>query len=180
LAKRAFYGPKLDFMVKDAIGRKWQLGTIQVDYNLPERFELEYVGSDNQKHRPVMIHRAPFGSLERFIGILIEHCAGNFPLWLSPEQINILPVGENYHEYAQKVLKYLNNHDIRGLVDERSEKVGRKIRDAEVKKVPIMLIVGQNEADNETLSVRLHGGKDEGEMKLEEFVDYFNSKLKET
>jgi threonyl-tRNA synthetase len=176
----AFYGPKLDFMVKDAIGRKWQLGTIQVDYNLPERFELEYVGSDNQKHRPVMIHRAPFGSLERFIGILIEHCAGNFPLWLSPEQINILPVGENYHEYAQKVLKYLNNHDIRGLVDERSEKVGRKIRDAEVKKVPIMLIVGQNEADNETLSVRLHGGKDEGEMKLEEFVDYFNSKLKET
>jgi threonyl-tRNA synthetase len=176
----AFYGPKLDFMVKDAIGRKWQLGTIQVDYNLPERFELEYVGSDNQKHRPVMIHRAPFGSLERFIGILIEHCAGNFPLWLSPEQINILPVGENYHEYAQKVLKYLNNHDIRGLVDERSEKVGRKIRDAEVKKVPIMLIVGQNEADNETLSVRLHGGKDEGEMKLEEFVDYFNGKLKET
>jgi threonyl-tRNA synthetase len=176
----AFYGPKLDFMVKDAIGRKWQLGTIQVDYNLPERFELEYVGSDNQKHRPVMIHRAPFGSLERFIGILIEHCAGNFPLWLSPEQINILPVGENYHEYAQKVLKYLNNHDIRGLVDERSEKVGRKIRDAEVKKVPIMLIVGQNEADNETLSVRLHGGQDEGEMKLEEFVDYFNSKLKET
>ncbi|MCL8000677.1 His/Gly/Thr/Pro-type tRNA ligase C-terminal domain-containing protein, partial [Brucella sp. 21LCYQ03] len=132
----AFYGPKLDFMVKDALGRKWQLGTIQVDYNLPERFELEYTGSDNQKHRPVMIHRAPFGSLERFVAVLIEHCAGQFPLWLAPEQFIILPVSEKYEEYAQNVLNFLNNSDIRGLIDLRDEKVGRKIRDAEMKKLP--------------------------------------------
>jgi len=141
----AFYGPKLDFMVKDAIGRKWQLGTIQVDYNLPERFELEYTGSDNQKHRPVMIHRAPFGSLERFVAVLIEHCAGNFPLWLHPEPVSILPVSEKYHEYAQKVVNVLNKADIRGPLDDRNEKVGRKIRDAELKKIPFMLVVGEQE-----------------------------------
>lgn len=175
----AFYGPKLDFMVKDAIGRKWQLGTIQVDYNLPERFELEYVGSDNQKHRPVMIHRAPFGSLERFIGILIEHCAGDFPLWLSPEQITILPISEKYNDYSQKVLKYLNNHDIRGFVDERNEKIGKKIRDSEVQKIPYMLIIGEQEAENQQVSVRKHKEGDQGVMSLDEFVTYFNTVLVE-
>ncbi len=173
----AFYGPKLDFMVKDAIGRKWQLGTIQVDYNLPERFELEYVGSDNQKHRPVMIHRAPFGSLERFIAILIEHCAGNFPLWLSPDQITILPISEKYNEYSQKVLKYLNNHDIRGFVDERNEKIGKKIRDSEVRKIPYMLIIGEQEADSQQVSVRKHKEGDLGVMSLDDFVDFFNNIL---
>ena len=173
----AFYGPKLDFMVKDAIGRKWQLGTIQVDYNLPERFELEYVGSDNQKHRPVMIHRAPFGSLERFIGILIEHCAGDFPLWLSPEQITVLSISEKYNGYAEKVLKYLNNHDIRGFVDDRNEKIGKKIRDAEVSKIPFMLIVGEKEAENQQISVRKHKEGDQGTMGLDEFVGYFNNLL---
>jgi threonyl-tRNA synthetase len=165
----AFYGPKLDFMVKDALGRKWQLGTIQVDYNLPERFELEYTGSDNQKHRPVMIHRAPFGSLERFIAVLIEHCAGNFPLWLSPEQFSILPISEKYEEYAKKVLDELNNSDIRGLIDFRDEKIGRKIRDAEVKKIPYMLIIGEKEMAEGKVSVRKHGEGDLGEMTLEEF-----------
>ncbi len=165
----AFYGPKLDFMVKDALGRKWQLGTIQVDYNLPERFELEYTGSDNAKHRPVMIHRAPFGSLERFVAVLIEHCAGRFPLWLAPEQFIVLPVSEKYEEYAQKLLESLNNSDIRGLIDLRDEKVGRKIRDAEVKKLPYMLIVGEKEAENGTVSVRKHGSGDVGIMTPEEF-----------
>lgn len=167
----AFYGPKLDFMVKDALGRKWQLGTIQVDYNLPERFELEYTGSDNQKHRPVMIHRAPFGSLERFVAVLIEHCAGQFPLWLAPEQFIILPVSEKYEEYAQNLLISLNNSDIRGLIDLRDEKVGRKIRDAEVKKIPYMLIVGEKEAESGTVSVRKHGSADLGSMAVDDFKD---------
>jgi len=165
----AFYGPKLDFMVKDALGRKWQLGTIQVDYNLPERFELEYTGSDNGKHRPVMIHRAPFGSLERFVAVLIEHCAGQFPLWLSPEQFIILPVSEKYEEYAKKLLESLNNSDIRGLLDLRDEKVGRKIRDAELKKIPYMLIVGEKEEADGTISVRKHGAGDLGTMSVDAF-----------
>jgi len=165
----AFYGPKLDFMVKDALGRKWQLGTIQVDYNLPERFELEYTGSDNQKHRPVMIHRAPFGSLERFVAVLIEHCAGNFPLWLTPEQYTILPISEKYEEYAKKLSESLKKHDIRGLIDLRDEKIGRKIRDAEVKKIPYMLIVGEKEAVEGMVSVRKHGEGDLGSMSLGEF-----------
>lgn len=167
----AFYGPKLDFMVKDALGRKWQLGTIQVDYNLPERFELEYTGSDNQKHRPVMIHRAPFGSLERFVAVLIEHCGGQFPLWLAPEQFIILPVSEKYEEYARNLLDSLNNSDIRGLIDLRDEKVGRKIRDAEVKKIPYMLIVGEKEMESGTVSVRKHGSADLGSMSVDEFKD---------
>ena len=165
----AFYGPKLDFMVKDALGRKWQLGTIQVDYNLPERFELEYTGSDNVKHRPVMIHRAPFGSLERFVAVLIEHCAGQFPLWLAPEQFIILPVSEKYEEYAKKLLESLNNSDIRGLLDLRDEKVGRKIRDAELKKIPYMLIVGEKEEADRTVSVRKHGVGDLGAMSIDAF-----------
>jgi threonyl-tRNA synthetase len=169
LGEAAFYGPKLDFMVKDALGRKWQLGTIQVDYNLPERFELEYTGSDNQKHRPVMIHRAPFGSLERFIAVLIEHCAGNFPLWLSPEQYVILPISEKYEDYAKKLSSELNNTDIRGLIDFRDEKIGRKIRDAEVKKIPYMLIVGEKEAADGTISVRKHGVGDLGSISIEDF-----------
>jgi threonyl-tRNA synthetase len=166
----AFYGPKMDFMVKDALGRKWQLGTIQVDYNLPERFDLTYVGADNEKHRPVMIHRAPFGSLERFVAVLVEHCAGNFPLWLSPDQAIILPISEKYQNYAEKVLQFLNNSDIRALIDDRSEKVSRKIRDAEVKKIPYMLIVGEKEAAEGKLSVRKHGEGDIGVFGLEEFV----------
>jgi threonyl-tRNA synthetase len=169
LGEAAFYGPKLDFMVKDALGRKWQLGTIQVDYNLPERFELEYTGSDNLKHRPVMIHRAPFGSLERFVAVLIEHCAGNFPLWLSPEQFIILPISEKYEDYAKKVSDELNNSDIRGLIDFRDEKIGRKIRDAEVKKIPYMLIIGEKEMAEGKLSVRKHGEGDLGEMTIEAF-----------
>ena len=173
----AFYGPKLDFMVKDALGRSWQLGTIQVDYNLPERFDLDYIGSDNEKHRPVMIHRAPFGSMERFIGILIEHTAGNFPLWLSPEQVAILPISEKYHDYSDKVLKFLNKNDIRGLIDERAEKIGRKIRDAWASKIPVMIIVGEEESDNEEVSVRVQGEGDVGKFKLDEFVGYFNSLL---
>ncbi len=171
LGEAAFYGPKLDFMVKDALGRKWQLGTIQVDYNLPERFELEYTGSDNAKHRPVMIHRAPFGSLERFIAVLIEHCAGNFPLWLTPEQFIILPISEKYEEYAKKVLESLNNSDIRGLIDLRDEKIGRKIRDAEMKKVPYMLIIGEKEVADGVVSIRKHGAGDLGSMGVEEFRD---------
>ena len=173
----AFYGPKLDFMVKDALGRSWQLGTIQVDYNLPERFELEYVGSDNQNHRPVMIHRAPFGSMERFVAVLLEHCAGNFPLWLTPQQAIILPISEKYHDYAEKVLNLLNNSDIRALVDERAEKAGRKIRDAEVSKVPYMLIVGEKEASEGTVSVRKHGGEDLGSLKLEDFVQLITKEV---
>jgi threonyl-tRNA synthetase len=169
LGEAAFYGPKLDFMVKDALGRKWQLGTIQVDYNLPERFELEYTGSDNQKHRPVMIHRAPFGSLERFIAVLIEHCAGNFPLWLSPEQFIILPISENYEDYAKKLSESLKDSDICGLIDFRDEKIGRKIRDAEVKKIPYMLIVGEKETAEGLVSVRKHGQGDMGSMSIEEF-----------
>ena len=169
LGEAAFYGPKLDFMVKDALGRKWQLGTIQVDYNLPERFELEYTGSDNQKHRPVMIHRAPFGSLERFVAVLIEHCAGEFPLWLIPEQFIVLPISEKYEDYAKKVLESLNNSDIRGLIDSRDEKIGRKIRDAEVKKIPYMLIIGEKEMNEGMVSVRRHGQGDVGSMKIEEF-----------
>ena len=173
----AFYGPKLDFMVKDALGRSWQLGTIQVDYNLPERFDLDYIGSDNEKRRPVMIHRAPFGSMERFIGILVEHTAGNFPLWLSPEQVAILPISEKYHDYSDKVLKFLNKNDIRGLVDERAEKIGRKIRDAWASKIPVMIIVGEEESDNEEVSVRVQGEGDVGKFKLDEFVGYFSSLL---
>jgi len=167
----AFYGPKLDFMVKDALGRKWQLGTIQVDYNLPERFELEYTGSDNQKHRPVMIHRAPFGSLERFVAVLIEHCAGNFPLWLSPEQFVILPISEKYEDYAKKLSESLKDSDICGLIDFRDEKIGRKIRDAEVKKIPYMLIVGEKETAEGLVSVRKHGQGDLGSMSIEEFKE---------
>lgn len=173
----AFYGPKLDFMVRDALGRKWQLGTIQVDYNLPERFELEYTGSDNQKHRPVMIHRAPFGSLERFVAVLIEHCAGRFPLWLSPEQYIILPISEKYEDYAKKVLEELNNSDIRGLIDFRDEKIGRKIRDAEVKKLPYMLIIGEKEMEEEKVSVRKHGEGDLGSMTLAEFSTLINKEI---
>jgi threonyl-tRNA synthetase len=167
----AFYGPKLDFMVKDALGRKWQLGTIQVDYNLPERFELEYTGSDNSKHRPVMIHRAPFGSLERFVAVLIEHCAGQFPLWLAPEQFIVLPVSEKYEEFAKKLLESLNNSDIRGLIDLRDEKVGRKIRDAEIKKIPYMLIVGEKEVESGMVSVRKHGQGDIGSLSVEAFKE---------
>ncbi|MES2560931.1 MAG: threonine--tRNA ligase [Bacteroidota bacterium] len=173
LGEAAFYGPKLDFMVKDAIGRKWQLGTIQVDYNLPERFELEYTGSDNQKHRPVMIHRAPFGSLERFVAVLIEHCAGNFPLWLTPEPVTILPISEKYHDYAQKVVDVLNKADIRGPFDDRSEKIGKKIRDAETKKIPFMLIIGEQEEAEGTVSVRKHGAGDVGKFGLEDFITFF-------
>ena len=166
----AFYGPKLDFMVKDALGRGWQLGTIQVDYNLPERFELEYKGSDNESHRPVMIHRAPFGSMERFVAVLLEHCGGNFPLWLTPEQVKILPVSEKYNDYAKEIAEFLEFSDIRALVDERNEKIGRKIRDAEVTKIPFMLIVGEKEATSGELSVRRHGEGDLGTMTREDFV----------
>jgi threonyl-tRNA synthetase len=173
----AFYGPKLDFMVRDAIGRKWQLGTIQVDYNLPERFELEYIGADNQKHRPIMIHRAPFGSMERFVAVLIEHTAGKFPLWLTPDQVVILPISEKYHDYAEKVSKFLNNCDIRTLIDERSEKIGKKIRDNELKRIPYLLIVGEKEADSETVAVRRQGEGDKGVMKLEEFADFLTKEV---
>ena len=166
----AFYGPKLDFMVQDALGREWQLGTIQVDYNLPERFELEYIGADNQKHRPVMIHRAPFGSMERFVAVLLEHCAGDFPLWLSTEQFIVLPISDKYNEYAEKVSEFLNNSDIRGLIDDRNEKIGKKIRDAELKKVPFMLIVGEKEAETEAVSVRQRGVGDHGSMNLDNFA----------
>lgn len=158
-------------MVKDDLGRKWQLGTIQVDYNLPERFELDYTGSDNMKHRPVMIHRAPFGSLERFIAVLIEHCAGQFPLWLAPEQFIILPISDKYEDYAKKVLESINNADIRGLIDSRDEKIGRKIRDAEVKKIPYMLIIGEKEMSEGLISVRRHGKGDIGSMAIGEFKD---------
>jgi threonyl-tRNA synthetase len=169
----AFYGPKLDFMVKDALGRSWQLGTIQVDYNLPQRFELEYVGSDNQRHRPVMIHRAPFGSLERFVAVLIEHCAGNFPLWLAPDQIAVLPISEKFNDYAKSAYEKLKAADIRGIFDDRDEKIGRKIRDAEVKKIPYMLIVGEKEAAESKVSIRKHGQGDQGAMELDAFIESF-------
>jgi threonyl-tRNA synthetase len=173
----AFYGPKLDFMVKDAIGRSWQLGTIQVDYNLPERFELEYVGSDDQRHRPVMIHRAPFGSMERFVAVLIEHTAGKFPMWLTPDQAIILPISEKYHDYAEKVLKFLNNSDIRTLIDNRAEKIGKKIRDAELKRIPYLLVVGEREAESGTISVRKQGQGDQGSIKPEEFIALVNKEI---
>ncbi len=173
----AFYGPKLDFMVRDAIGRKWQLGTIQVDYNLPERFELEYIGSDNQKHRPVMIHRAPFGSMERFVAVLIEHTGGKFPLWLAPEQVVILPISEKFNEYSQKVLNFLNNYDIRSFIDDRNEKIGKKIRDNELKRIPYLLIVGEKEAGEETVSVRKQGDGDKGSMKMQEFAEFLKNEV---
>ena len=175
----AFYGPKLDFMVKDALGRKWQLGTIQVDYNLPERFELEYIGNDNQKHRPVMIHRAPFGSMERFVAVLIEHSGGNFPLWLTPDQFIILPISEKYLDYSKKLLNLLNNYEIRGQIDERSEKAGRKIRDAEMSKIPFMLIVGEKEETEGTVSVRRHGTGDLGTFTTEAFIELINKEISE-
>ena len=173
----AFYGPKLDFMVKDALRRTWQLGTIQVDYNLPERFELEYIGADNKKHRPVMIHRAPFGSMERFTAVLIEHCAGNFPLWLAPDQIAILPISEKYHQYALELQKKFEAEDITGFMDDRDEKIGRKIRDAEVKKVPYMLIVGEREEAEGLVSVRKHGEGDLGQMSTEDFMKHFKAEI---
>lgn len=175
----AFYGPKLDFMVKDALGRRWQLGTIQVDYNLPERFDLTYIGSDNEKHRPVMVHRAPFGSMERFVAVLLEHCAGDFPLWLTPDQVMILPVSEKYHDYAEKLNELLKRNEIRTLIDMRSEKIGRKIRDAEMKKVPYMLIVGEKEMNENAVSVRKHGQGDLGSMSVEDFITMIEKQVKE-
>ncbi|MGQ1787588.1 MULTISPECIES: threonine--tRNA ligase [unclassified Saccharicrinis] len=175
----AFYGPKLDFMVRDAIGRKWQLGTIQVDYNLPERFDLEYMGSDGVKHRPVMIHRAPFGSMERFVAVLIEHTAGKFPLWLTPEQVVVLPISEKYNDYAKKVSNVLNNSDIRSVLDDRNEKIGRKIRDNELKRIPFLLIVGEKEAETNTVSVRKQGDGDKGTMTIEEFSGFINKEVEE-
>ena len=173
----AFYGPKLDFMVKDAIGRRWQLGTIQVDYNLPERFELEYTGADNQKHRPVMIHRAPFGSMERFVAVLLEHTAGKLPLWLIPEQCVVLPISEKYNEYAYHVAKELDKADVRAIVDDRNEKIGKKIRDNELKKIPYLLIVGEKEAQNEEVSVRKQGEGDKGTMKIVNFADEIKAEV---
>ena len=175
----AFYGPKLDFMVKDAIGRSWQLGTIQVDYNLPERFELEYIGNDDKKHRPVMIHRAPFGSLERFVAVLLEHTGGKLPLWLSPEQAIILPISEKYNDFAKKVCDLLNNYDIRASIDERNETIGKKIRENEIKRVPYLLIVGEKEAANCSVSVRKQGGEDKGAMTVEEFAKYLQAEVAE-
>ena len=173
----AFYGPKLDFMVKDALGRKWQLGTIQIDYNLPERFELEYTGSDNMKHRPVMIHRAPFGSVERFVAVLIENCAGNFPLWLTPDQVIILPISSKYNEYSKKVSDLLLNSDIRALLDSRDEKIGKKIRDAELKKIPYMLIIGEKEEQERVVSVRKHGEGDQGVLSIDDFTTLINTEI---
>ena len=173
----AFYGPKLDFMVKDAIGRKWQLGTIQVDYNLPERFDLEYTGADNLKHRPVMIHRAPFGSMERFVAVLIEHTGGKFPLWLAPDQVVVMPISEKFNDYAQKLSDLLNNSDIRTVLDDRNEKIGRKIRDNELKKIPYLLIVGENEMNNNTVSVRRQGQGDMGTMSVEDFISKINEEV---
>ena len=170
LGEAAFYGPKLDFMVKDAIGRRWQLGTIQVDYQLPQRFQLEYVGEDNKKHRPVMIHRAPFGSMERFVAVLIEHTAGKFPLWLTPDQVAILPISEKFNDYAQQVKEYFDQHDVRAYIDDRSEKIGRKIRDTELKHVPYMVIVGEKEAAEGLVSFRKQGGGEQGTMKFEDFA----------
>lgn len=177
LGEAAFYGPKLDFMVKDALGRRWQLGTIQVDYNLPERFELEYTGDDNQKHRPVMIHRAPFGSMERFVAVLIEHTAGKFPLWLTPDQVVVLPISEKFNDYAYEVAKTLNNVDVRVQVDDRNEKIGRKIRDNELKRIPYMLIVGEKEAENGEVSVRRQGQGDKGSMTVSDFAKLVNDEV---
>ena len=177
MGEAVFYGPKMDFMVKDALGRKWQLGTIQVDYNLPERFELEYTGNDNQKHRPVMIHRAPFGSMERFVAVLLEHCAGKLPLWLTPDQAMIIPISEKYINYAKNVLNLLNNYEIRTLIDDRNEKTGRKIRDAELQKIPFMLIVGEKEAADGTVSVRKQGQGDMGSFSLKDFADLVNNEV---
>ncbi|MCK4345430.1 MAG: threonine--tRNA ligase, partial [Bacteroidales bacterium] len=174
----AFYGPKLDFNVKDALGRKWQLGTIQVDYNLPERFDLEYIGADDKRYRPVMIHRAPFGSMERFVAMLIEHTMGKFPLWLTPDQVVILPISEKYNDYAKKVFNFLNNSDIRTLIDERNEKIGKKIRDNELKKIPYLLIVGEREVENETISVRKQGEGDQGTMKLTDFTKFIQEEIR--
>ena len=175
----AFYGPKLDFMVRDAIGRQWQLGTIQVDYNLPERFDLQYVGSDDNMHRPVMIHRAPFGSMERFVAVLLEHTGGNFPLWLTNDQVALLPVSEKYNDYAKKLLEKLNNYDIRGLIDDRNEKIGKKIRDNELKKIPYMLVIGEREQENGTVSVRKHGEGDQGTMQTADFAEMLNKAVEE-
>mgnify|MGYP000639962305 FL=1 len=175
----AFYGPKLDFMVKDAIGRRWQLGTIQVDYNLPERFELEYTGSDNQKHRPVMIHRAPFGSMERFVAVLIEHTGGKFPLWLTPDQVAVLPISAKFNDYAQQVVRELAEKDIRAFVDDRNEKIGRKIRDNELKRIPYLLVVGEKEAENGEVSVRKQGEGDKGSMKIATFAENLNAEVEE-
>ncbi|TSJ44854.1 threonine--tRNA ligase [Fluviicola chungangensis] len=177
LGEAAFYGPKLDFMVQDALGREWQLGTIQVDYNLPERFELEYTGADNQKHRPVMIHRAPFGSMERFVAVLLEHCAGDFPLWLTTEQVAVLPISDKYNDYAKDVLELLNNSDIRGFVDDRNEKIGKKIREAELKKIPFMLVVGEKEAEEKQVSVRQRGEGDKGSMAVDAFATLVNQAI---
>lgn len=177
MGEAAFYGPKLDFMVRDALGRKWQLGTIQVDYNLPERFELEYIGQDNSAHRPIMIHRAPFGSMERFVAVLIEHTAGKFPLWLTPEQVVILPVSEKFNDYAKNVLNFLNNSDIRAVLDDRNEKIGKKIRDNELKRIPYLLIVGEKEASSNEVAVRKQGEGDQGTMKLEEFAKFIQAEV---
>ncbi len=179
VGEAAFYGPKLDFMIKDALGRSWQLGTIQVDYNLPERFNLEYIGADDNRHRPIMIHRAPFGSMERFVAVLIEHTAGKFPLWLTPEQAVILPISEKYNDYAKKVSDFLNISDIRTVVDNRNEKIGRKIRDNELKRIPYLLIVGEKEAESETVSVRRQGVGDKGTMTNNEFVDFITKEVRE-
>ena len=178
----AFYGPKLDFMVKDALGRQWQLGTIQVDYNLPERFDLTYKGADNELHRPVMIHRAPFGSMERFIAILLEHTGGNFPLWLTTEQVILLPVSEKFENYGKKVLSLLENHEIRALIDNRNETIGKKIRDAEMQKIPFMLIVGEEEEKNGTISIRRHGQEGKGNItiSIEEFAAIVDAEIKKT
>ena len=175
----AFYGPKLDFMVKDAIGRRWQLGTIQVDYNLPERFGLEYTGADNQKHRPVMIHRAPFGSMERFVAVLLEHTAGKLPVWLTPEQAVVLPISEKFNDYAEKVVKELDKYDIRAIIDDRNEKIGKKIRDNELKRIPYLLIVGEKEVQNEEISVRKQGEGDKGSQKITTFAENFAREIEE-
>ncbi len=176
----AFYGPKLDFMIKDALGRSWQLGTIQVDYNLPERFDLTYKGSDNQLHRPIMIHRAPFGSMERFIALLLEHTGGNFPLWLTPDQVILLPISEKYKNYSEKVLHLLENHEIRGLLDDRNEKTGKKIRDAEIRKIPFMIVIGEQEEKESVISVRRHGGEDLGKMTIADFALLVNNEINST
>jgi threonyl-tRNA synthetase len=175
----AFYGPKLDFMIKDAVGRSWQLGTIQVDYNLPERFQLEYIGSDDLRHRPIMIHRAPFGSMERFVAVLIEHTVGKFPLWLTPDQVVVLPISEKYNDYARKVSNNLNNYDIRTVIDDRNEKIGRKIRDNELKRIPYLLIVGEKESEIEGVSVRRQGQGDQGTMQIEEFAQFIKNEVKQ-
>ncbi|MEF9924668.1 MAG: threonine--tRNA ligase, partial [Muribaculaceae bacterium] len=179
LGEAAFYGPKLDFMVKDAIGRRWQLGTIQVDYNLPERFGLEYTGADNQKHRPVMIHRAPFGSMERFVAVLLEHTAGKLPLWLTPDQVVVLPISEKFNDYAMSIVKELDKRDIRAFVDDRNEKVGKKIRDNELKRIPYLLVVGEKEVQNNEVSVRKQGEGDKGSIKIATFADNFTQEIEE-